>query len=59
LGIIGGAMPEYVRVERVLLEKCFNIITEKAIKDYKTGFYKEHALAHDVLNRLIRLLDSE
>jgi len=52
-------MPEYVRVERVLLEKCFNIITEKAIKDYKTGFYKEHALAHDVLNRLIRLLDSE
>jgi len=59
LGIIGGMMTEYVRVKRVLLEQCFNIITEKAIKDYKTGFHKEHALARDVLNRLIRLLDSE
>jgi hypothetical protein len=52
-------MTEYVRVKRVLLEQCFNIITEKAIKDYKPGFHKEHALARDVLHRLIRLLDSE
>lgn len=52
-------MTEYVRVDKTLLEQCFNIITEKATKDLKIGLHKEHALAHGVLNRLIRILNSE
>lgn len=52
-------MTEYVRVRRTLLEQCFNIITEKATKDFKTGSHKEYALARGVLNEIIRILNSE
>lgn len=52
-------MPKYVRVERKLLEMCFRFITEVAIRDFKVGRNEDYALARNILNRLVRVLDME
>lgn len=52
-------MADYVRVDKKLLENCYNFITEVAIRDFKVGRNEDYALARRILNQLVRVLNTE
>lgn len=51
-------MIKYVRVEKKFLERCYSFINEVAIRDLKVGRNDDYAQARQILNNLIKILDT-
>jgi hypothetical protein len=52
-------MAKDVRVDRKFLEQCYDFIGSVATRDFRVGRMEDYALARQILNRLIRILDTE